>query len=81
MGQLLTQANVISKDASSSAPPRTDSEEVPEISDTPGKRPVKGAKEQSDDQDDIIRVCLDFQSGCEMDIDVKVKGDFVVSLL
>jgi hypothetical protein len=70
MGQLLSEANIISEDATRNDPP-TNSEEVP----NPSKQ------QRSDDQDDIVRVCFNFNSNREVDINVKIKGEFAVSLL
>lgn len=87
MGQIFTQVNAIPKEpmkgsTSSSALPATNLEEVPDLEDMSGKRPVKGVKqEQNEEQNDDIRVCLDFQSGREMDINVKIKGELIISLL
>ncbi|KAL4916346.1 hypothetical protein BDW62DRAFT_202851 [Aspergillus aurantiobrunneus] len=83
IAQLLANTGIKSENDSPPASVRpADSEDKSDSSDMPGKPSARTDKQQrGDDQDDIVRVCFNLQSGCEMDVDVRVKGDFAVSLL
>lgn len=60
---------------------RTDSEDKPNISNMSEEPSIGTDQQQSHDQDDIVRVCFDFDFGSEVDVDFKIRGEFAMSFL